>query len=38
VALDVAGQVVDQPIRLLPADPFFFGIAITDVSEFGAIE
>ena len=30
VSLDVTDQVVDKPSRLLPTDPFLFGIALAD--------
>jgi hypothetical protein len=38
VSLDVADQIVDEPGRLLPADPLLLGVALADVSEFGAVE
>ena len=38
VVLDVVYQILDELIRLLPADSLHFGIAVTRVAEVSAVE
>lgn len=38
MVLDIAYQVFDELVRLLPADSLHFGIAVARVAEVGSIE